>query len=153
MGIYCFKISDHGVQHTVTTLHVISEADLIRIHALSSPNKCILPRSTHTHLENECENETSDSKHNFQQRHSRQSTLTQQSTCNTPLQAAYKCAATVCASPCSLVIGTQSGCTVWCTSDNESAYQWAWGCLLTPSIVSATPAANLGGACNSHQRP
>jgi len=72
MGVYCFKNSDHGVQHKVTTLHVVSEADLIQIHALSSPNKCILPRSTHTHLESECENETFDNSSDFQRRHSRQ---------------------------------------------------------------------------------
>ena len=70
MGVYYFKISDHGVQHKVKTLHIVSEADLIRIHALSSPNKCILPRSTHTHLESECENETFDNSYDFQRRHS-----------------------------------------------------------------------------------
>ena len=75
MGVYCFKISNHGVQHAVVTMHIVTEADLVQIHAPSSPNKCILPRSTHTHLESECENETSDSTNVFQRHHSRQSTV------------------------------------------------------------------------------
>ena len=66
MGVYCFKISNHGVQHAVITMHIVSEADLVQIHA---------PRSTHTHLESECDNETSDSTNVFQRHHSRQSTV------------------------------------------------------------------------------
>ena len=44
-----------------------------RIHAPSSPNKCIHPRSTHTHLESEYENDSSDNINHFQRRYSRQS--------------------------------------------------------------------------------
>ena len=73
MGIYCFKISDHGVQHAVTTLHVISEADLVRIHAPSSSNKCIHPRSPHTHLESESENDSYENRNHSQRRNSRRS--------------------------------------------------------------------------------
>ena len=149
MGVYCFKISDHGVQHKVTTLHIVSEADLIRIHTLSSSNKCILPRSTHTHLESECENEISDSRNDS----SSATRGSQEFTCNIPLQAVYMCVATVCVPPYSLVIGTQSSCTVWYMNDNKSGYQWAWDYLLTPCIGVVTPAANLCGACNSRLRP
>ena len=116
MGIYCFKISNHGVQH-------ISRANARMKHLTAETIFSSATRGS------------------------------QESTCNIPLQAAYKCAATVSVSPYSLVIGTQSGCTVWCTSDSESGYQWAWDCLLTPSIVSVTPAANLSGTCNSQLRP
>ena len=72
----------------------------------------------------------------------------QEFTCSTPPQAVYTCAAAVCVSPCSLVISTQSGCTIWCTSDNESYYQWTSDCLLTPGIGIVTSAANPCGACN-----
>ena len=75
MGVYCFKISNHGVQHAVVTMHIVTEADLIRIHAPSSRNECILPRPTHTHLESECDNETSYSTNVFQRHYSRQSTV------------------------------------------------------------------------------
>ena len=77
----------------------------------------------------------------------------QQFTCNIPLQAVYTCAVVVCVPPCSLVISTQSGCTIWCTSDNESGYQWTWDCLLTPCVAVVIPAANPCGACNSQLRP
>ena len=73
--------------------------------------------------------------------------------CQSPLRAACTCAAVTCASPCSLVISTQSGCTIWCTNDNESGYQWTWDCLLTPCVAVVIPAANPCGACNSQLRP
>ena len=44
-----------------------------RIHAPSSPNKCIHPRSTHTHLESKCENGSSEDRNHFQCRNSRRS--------------------------------------------------------------------------------
>ena len=75
----------------------------------------------------------------------------QQFTFSIPLQAVYTCAAAVCVSPCSLVISTHSGCTIWCTSDNESDYQWTSDCLITPCIGIVTSAANPCGACNCQQ--
>ena len=144
MDVYCFKISNHGVQHAVVTMHIVSEAELVRIHAPSSRNKCILPRSTHTHLESKCDNETSDSTNVF----SATTRDNQQFTCIIPLQAVYTCVAAVFVLLCSLVISTQNGCTIWCTSDNESDYQWTSDCLLTPCIGILTSAANPCGACN-----
>ena len=77
----------------------------------------------------------------------------QQFTCSIPLQAVYTCAAAVCVSPCSLVISTHSGCTIWCTSDNESDYQWTSDCLLTPCLGIVTSAVNPYGACNCQLWP
>ena len=151
MGVYCCKISKHGVQHELVTMHIVTESDLVRIHAPSSRNKCILPRSTHTHLESECDNEL---KHlTAQTIFSATTRGSQQFTCSIPLQSVYTCAAAVCVSPCSLVISTQSGCTIWCTSDNESYYQWTWDCLLTLCIDVVTSFANPCGACTCQLRP
>ena len=49
--------------------------------------------------------------------------------CHSPLRAAYTCAAVTCASPYSLVISTQSGCTICCTSDKNAGHQWHSNCL------------------------
>ena len=143
MGVYCFKIIDHGAQHAVVTMYIISEADFVRIHASSSPNKCILPRSTHTYLESECENKTSDSTNVLQRHHSRQSRIHVQ----------YPTTSCVYVRSSSLVIGTHSGCTTWCTSDNEFDYQWSSDCLPTPCINIVTSTANPCGACNYQRRP
>ena len=144
MDVYCFRISNQGVQHAAVTMHIVPEAELVRIHAPSSRNKCSLPRSTHTHLENECDNETSDNTKCF----SATTRGSQQITGSIPLQAVYTCAAAVCVLLCSMVISTQSGCTIWCTSDKESDYQWNSDCSLTPCIGILTSAANPCGACN-----
>ena len=62
MGVYCFDISPHEVQHAAIPAHIVTTTDLIQIHAPNSPNKCILSHSTHTHLESECENEAATAK-------------------------------------------------------------------------------------------
>ena len=144
MGVYCFKISNHGVQHAVVTMHIVTEAKLVRIRAPSSRNKCILPRSTHTHLESECDNETSDSTNVFQRHHSRQSTVHVQ---YPTTSCVYVRSSSLCV-PLLPVISTQSGCTFWCTSDNESDYQWTSDCLLTPCLGIVTSAVNPYSACN-----
>ena len=144
MGVYCFKISNHGVQHAVVTMHIATEAELVRIHAPSSRNKCILPRSTHTHLESECDNETSDSTNVFQRHHSRQSTVHVQ---YPTTSCVYVRSSSLCVP---LLPGNQHTQRphIWCTSDNESDYQWTSDCLLTPCLGIVTSAVNPYGACN-----
>ena len=73
MGVYCFEISPQEVQHAVIPTHVVTTTDLVRIHAPSSPNKCIHPRSTHTHLERESENDSCENRNHFQHRNSQRS--------------------------------------------------------------------------------
>ena len=75
MGVYCFKISNHGAQHAVVTMHIASEAELVRIHAPSPRDKCIRPRPTHTHREGGCGSGTSGSTNVFHRHHSRQSAV------------------------------------------------------------------------------
>ena len=101
MGVYCFEISPHEVQHAVIPTHIVTTTDLVQIHAPSSPNKCIHPRSTHTHLESKCENGSSENRNHFQRRNSRRS-RTRMSQARNPLRATYTCAAVTCESPCSL---------------------------------------------------
>ena len=144
MGVYCFKISNHGIQHAVVTMHIVTEADQSESVHLA-PETSAFSLAPRTHI----------SRANVIIKHLTAQTLfsattrdRQQFTCRIPLQAVYICAAAVCVSPCSLVISTQSSCTIWCTSDNESEYQWTSDCLPTPCIGILTSAANPCGACN-----
>ena len=99
MGVYCFEISPHEVQHAVIPTYIVTTTDLVQIHAPSSPNKCIHPHSTYTHLERE----------SVRVIHLRTETTFSAATpggrgraCRSPLRATYTCAAVTCESPCSL---------------------------------------------------
>ena len=118
----------HELQHAAIPTHIVTTTDLVQIHAPSSPNKCIRPRSTHTHLEKECENDSSENINHFQHRNSRQSrTRMSQPTAH----CVYVRSSNLWV-PLLPGIIIQSGCTIWCTNDKNAGYCWGRGYFSTP---------------------
>ena len=140
MGVYCFDISPHEVQHAVVPTHIVTTTDLVQIHAPSSPNKCIHPRPTHTHLERECENDSSENRNHFQRRNSRRSR-----TCMS--QPTARCVYVRNNNlwvPLLPGIITQSGCTIWCTNDKDAGYCWGRDYFSTPRGSATLTSFELG---------